>query len=116
MPSVGAALAVTLTLKLPPVLKLPSLTLKPTELAPTLAEQLAERLALTVPAALTRLLTVKPAGTLGAVTVRLPGLDCASEIVAIMLLLAAEPCWRVTPAVGVRVGAVFELIVTVPDT
>ena len=105
-----------MTLKLPPVLKLPSLTLKPTELAPTLAEQLAARLALTAPAALTRLLSVKPAGTLGAVTVRLPGLDCASVTVAIVLLLAAEPCWRVTPVAGVSVGAVFEPTVTAPDT
>ena len=91
VPKTGAVLAVTLTLKLPAVLNKPSLTLKPTVFAPTVALQAATRFAVTVPVVLTILLKVKPAGTLGAVTTKLPGACSVSVTVAIVLLLTALP-------------------------
>ena len=78
--------------KLPAVLNAPSLTLKPTVFAPTVAEQAAATLAETVPVLFAIPVTVKPAGTVGAVTTKLPALCSASLTVAIVLLLAALPC------------------------
>ena len=92
VPKVGAALAVTLTLKLPAVLSKPSLTLKPTALAPTVALHAATKFAVTVPVVLTIVLSVKPAGTVGAVTTKLPALCSRSLTVAMVLLLTPVPC------------------------
>ena len=85
-------MAVTLTLKLPAVLSKPSLTLKPTVFAPIVALQAATKSAVTVPVLLTILLTVKPAGTVGAVTTKLPTACSASLTVAMVLLLTPVPC------------------------
>ena len=84
-------MAVTLTLKPPAVLNAPSLTLKPTAFAPIAALQAATRSAVTVPVVLTMLFKIKPAGTLGAVTTKLPGVCSRSVTVAMVLLLTALP-------------------------
>jgi hypothetical protein len=91
VPCTGAVLAVTFTVKLPFVLKAPSLTLKPTVFAPTVAEQAATTSLVIVPVVLTMFDTVKPAGTVGAVTVNVPAALSASATTAIWLLLVAEP-------------------------
>ena len=101
-------MAVTFTLKEPSVLRLPSLALSVIALAPNVAVQAATRFAVTVPLVLVMAETVKPAGTVGAVTTKLPALDSKSLTTATVLLVAAEPCCRLRPTAGVMVGAVFK--------
>ena len=92
-PSVGAALAMTLTVKFAvEVNALPSVTSSTTVFAPMPAAQEAAMSAVTLPFVLTILLTVKPGGTLIAATVRLPAGVASSLTVATGALLALLPC------------------------
>src|SRR5213593_2217073 len=91
----GGLLAVTLTVRLSVALRPPlSVTVNATMLLPREAEQLAATVAVTVPLVLVMPVTERPAGTLVAVTVRLPARSCASLTVAIVETVPAAPCWR----------------------
>ena len=72
-PKLGALLAVTLTVKLAVFVPLfASVTVKVTVFAPRVAVQLAARVAVIVPVVLVMLVTEMPAGTVVAVTTKLP--------------------------------------------
>lgn len=93
MPSVGAVLAVTLIVTLAVELKpAPSVTCKVSVFAPNVAPQVAAILPEIVPLVLVKPVSVKPVGTLRAVTVRLPAGVKSSETVAKLEIVPALPC------------------------
>src|SRR3954470_10289130 len=100
-------LPLTLMTRFALVVRAPSETWSTMVLLPMAAAQLAVILAFIVPPLFVTLEIVRPEGTVGAVTVRLPGLLCASFTVAMVELEAAVPCCRDKPAAGVMEGAVF---------
>ena len=104
--------AVTVTVRFPSVVAVPSETRRTTVFAPVAAEQLAATFAVIFPFELLIEVTEMPVGTVTAVTVKLPAAVSASLTTAIWELLAAEPCCRVMPPeVGVIDGGVFEAVV-----
>src|SRR5438552_13713156 len=84
----------------------PSDTCRTMMLLPMLAEQMAAMVAVMVPLVLMMLEMVRPAGTVWAVTTRLPALLSASLTVAMFEVEAAVPCRRALPT-GAMLGAVF---------
>ena len=102
----------TLTVRLAVAVKLPpSVTVRVTMFAPVTALQLAVMVALIVPLALVIAVTDKPAGTPVAVTVKALAAVKSSPTVAIVAVVPALPCCRVTGAATVMVGAALTLSV-----
>ena len=75
-------------------------------LLPMAAAQLAATSAVIVPPVLTMFVTVMPAGTVMAVTVKLPAAVSASLTVAMVELMAALPCWRASVETVEKVGGI----------
>lgn len=90
-------LAETLTIRFAFAVKEPSETCSTIVLSPVVAAQSAAMSAVIVPPVLTMLVTVRPVGTVVAVTVKLPAAVSLSLTVAICELLAAMPCCRDKP-------------------
>ena len=104
-PSAGAVFAVTLTVKLAVDMRLwPSVTETVMLFAPTVAEQSAAMLAVTLPLLFVSPETLRPAGTLDAATIRLPAGVASSLTVAMGETPPALPCCRATAAAGVMDG------------
>ena len=97
-------------------MRLPSLTWK--RRVPAVAVQDAATLAATVPVVLVMPVAVTPTAVppVIEVTVRLPAAVCASVTVpTVTAAPPALPCWRVIAAAGVKVGAVFAVIVMLAE-
>jgi hypothetical protein len=105
---VGSELAVTLTGRLAVAVPLlPSVTVSTTVLAPRAVLHKAAVLAVIVPLILLIPVTVSPAGTVVAVTIKLPAAVSLSLTVAMVETVPALPCCRVNTAAAVIVGRLF---------
>src|SRR5438445_445866 len=76
-------------------------------LAPTVAVQLAATLAVIVPLVLVMLVTLRPVGTVVAVTVKLPAAVSTSLTVAMVETVPALPCCRDSAVPAVIVGGLL---------
>ena len=81
------------------------MTVKVNVFAPTVAAQFAVISAVIAPLLFAGFVTLRPVGTLDAVTVKLPAAVKSSETVAMGEVAPALPCCRETDAAGVIVGA-----------
>ena len=105
-------LAVTLTIKLPVAVPLlESVTVRTIVLFPSVAVQLAAMLAVIVPLLLVIEVTVIPAGTVVAVTTKLPAGVSLSLTVAIVETEPAVPCCRESAAPAVIVGRLLPTLI-----